>query len=268
MSFDEGLESQIARSEKLWLFLDYDGTLAGFAPTPDDILIDQELIDLLSRLVSSPRLRLAVVSGRRLSHVRELLPVPGLFLAGAYGIEIQLPNGEQIQRMDLASIRPVLESIKPGWQKLIAGRQGFYLEDKGWSLALHARFATDEDAGRVLSAARSLAEEHLRLGAAMEIMHLLGGHKFLEVSPRAADKGHAVEFLLERFPFPGALSVMVGDDDKDELAFERINAYGGISIVVSPVPRPSHAHFRLASPLKVRRCLESIIHLNNEGPAF
>ena len=36
---------------------------------------------LLGSLAQDPRLRVAVVSGRRLSHVRSLVPVPGILLA-------------------------------------------------------------------------------------------------------------------------------------------------------------------------------------------
>ena len=52
--------------ENLFLFLDYDGTLAEFAPNPDIVLPDDELIQLLTRLKANPKVDLAVVSGRRL----------------------------------------------------------------------------------------------------------------------------------------------------------------------------------------------------------
>ena len=73
----QDLEQRLARTERLWLFLDYDGTLADFAPTPDHVLPDPELVDLLATLARHPRIRIAVVSGRRLSHVQKLVPVPG-----------------------------------------------------------------------------------------------------------------------------------------------------------------------------------------------
>jgi hypothetical protein len=36
--------------------------------------------------------------------------------------------------------------VKPRWERLIADRDGFFLEDKGWALAIHARFAADGEA--------------------------------------------------------------------------------------------------------------------------
>ena len=41
---------RVMDADKLRLFLDYDGTLADFAPTPDEVYPDPELIDLLNRL--------------------------------------------------------------------------------------------------------------------------------------------------------------------------------------------------------------------------
>lgn len=245
---------QIARAERVWLFLDYDGTLADFAPTPDHILPDPELIDLLARLSENPALRVSIISGRRLSHIRRLLPLPGILLAGTYGVELQTMEGRQIYQVDLEEIRPVLEKIKPHWQALIEGRQGFYLEDKGWSLALHARFAAEEDAEQVLDKASALLQD----GPTLQSFQILGGHKFLEICPRSANKGRTVEFQLEKFDWPGALPVYIGDDDKDEVAYGVIQSHAGIAIRVGASPRETIADYRLPSTQAVRRWLSEL----------
>jgi len=85
--------------------------------------------------------------------------VPGLILAGTYGIEVQYSDGKQIFRAVYEEVRPALEALKPKWAALIAGRKGFYLEDKGWALALHARFADPDESDRVLSMARAYLQE-------------------------------------------------------------------------------------------------------------
>ena len=71
------------------LYLDYDGTLAPFAPTPDDVLPDESVIGLISQLADSPNVRVSIVSGRRLGHIRKLLPINGILLAGTYGVELR-----------------------------------------------------------------------------------------------------------------------------------------------------------------------------------
>jgi trehalose 6-phosphate phosphatase len=258
MTTIESLTDRLAGAQRLWLFLDYDGTLADFAPTPEHVTPDPELVDLLTRLAHNPRFRVAVVSGRRLAHVQKLVPVPGILLAGTYGIELQTPDGKRVDRLDYQVIRPALDGLKPHWAGLIAGRGGFYLEDKGWTLALHARFAGEDVAEQVLETARGMAAEAIRSDAG-ELFRLLGGHKFLEVGPRLADKGRTVEYLLETDPWPGALPLYLGDDDKDEEAFSVIKAAGGIAVLVAAQPRETEADFRLESPQKARSLLERLV---------
>jgi trehalose 6-phosphate phosphatase len=248
------LNTRLADAGRLYLFLDYDGTLADFAPTPEHIQTDPALIDLLRDLNDCSRIRLAVVSGRRLDQVRALLPMPGLLLSGTYGIEIQTPEGKRLERVSHAQTRPTLEAIKPAWEALISDQTGFFLEDKGWALALHGRFASDEQVDEVLTSARALAVKKANL----ERFRILGGHKFLEIGPQQAHKGRTVEFLLEQFPWPGALPVYAGDDDKDEEAFAVIQNKGGIAIQVAPASRPSVADYRFPSPYALRGWLQEL----------
>jgi trehalose-phosphatase len=252
------VQKRLDQSERFWLFLDYDGTLAEFAPTPDHVVPDPELANLIERLARHPQFQVAVVSGRRLGHVQELVPVPGVLLAGTYGVELQTSEGTRIDRLDYDSLRPALDALKPRWSDLIAGRQGFFLEDKGWALALHARYAAEDETGHVLAAARHLADAAAdRVDA--EPFRLLGGHKFLEIGPRLAHKGLTVAYLLDTRPWPGALPIYLGDDDKDEEAFGVINARGGIAVLVAAEPQETEAHLRLPSPQAARRWLEMLL---------
>lgn len=131
-------------------------------------------------------------------------------------------------------------------------------EDKGWALALHARFADDEEVDQVLVDARRLADAALKR-AAPGLFRLLGGHKFLEIGPRLAHKGLTVAHLLDEYPWPGAALLYLGDDDKDEEAFGVIQAHGGIAVVVTAEPRETKADLRLESPQAARRWLEALL---------
>ena len=248
------IEKRLAKAGTVWLFLDYDGTLADFETSPEHVNPDAELIALVGDLVQRPRIHVAVVSGRRLRHIQTLLPVPGALLAGTYGIELQMPSGERIDRLDYEVFRPKLEKVKPNWERLIAGREGFFLEDKGWALALHARFADDAEADSVLRIGR-----HLAAGVAEEdAFRLLGGHKFLEIGPRLAHKGRTVAYLLDQCAPRDALPLYLGDDDKDEEAFAEIKARDGIAILVAPEPRETLADCRLESPQATRDWLRTL----------
>lgn len=249
------VEARIAQAERLWLFLDYDGTLADFADTPDEILPHPEVISLIEELHAAPWIRVAVISGRRLGHIEQLVPISGILLAGAYGIEMKLPSGEYVERVARERIRPTLDAIKPRWADLIAPREGFYLEDKNWAIALHARFAEDAVAEQVLDQARKQAVNRID----SDRFRILGGHKFLEIGPRLANKGQTIDYLVEKYAWPEALLLYVGDDDKDEEAFEIIQKHGGLAVVVSEQPRPTLADGRLTAPSAVRAWLASLV---------
>lgn len=252
------LNAWVSSGERLWLFVDYDGTLAEFTRSPDILKPDPKLIDLVRRLADKNRLRMAVVSGRRLKDIQTLLPVEGIYIAGTYGIEILTPEGERIQRENYSLVHPYLEKLKPYWEEILNGHKGFFLEDKGWALAVHARFADDKEATRVISTLQHTLDQDLITNEYRLIKH----PKFLEVSSAKAHKGKTVSFLLNSFPLPDARLVYIGDDDNDAEAFETIHSVGGVAISVAQYfgyIRSTGGDFVLKSPKAVRKWLENPI---------
>lgn len=255
---DEAVLQKISQAERLWLFLDYDGTLADFAPTPEDIIPDEDLIKLIADLAAEPDIRVTIISGRRLAHIQSLLPVPGILIAATYGLELYTPDGETIDRLDYARIRPLLDALKETWGSLLAGRSGFFLEDKRWTLAIHAKDAAEKEANGVIRQARQQANALLARESS-DLFRLQGGHRFLECGPRTADKKHTVKTILSTYPWADALLIYLGDDDKDEVAFEAVQEQGGIAIAVGERLRHSAANCRLAAPQAVRMWLKALL---------
>jgi trehalose 6-phosphate phosphatase len=254
---DSDVITRLGQQEALWLFLDYDGTLAEFAPTPDIILPDDDLIALVARLAAVERNRVTILSGRRLAHIQALLPLAGIMMAGSYGLELQLPDGQLVHRVAYDSIRPALDDLKGHWEALLVGRSGFYLEDKGWTLAIHAKDAGQEDADLVLPQARRLGQA--AVDQHTDLFRLQGGHRFLEVAPLLANKRRSVEYLMSRYPWPGALPLYLGDDDKDEVAFEAVQAQGGLAVAVGDRLLNSAADYHLPAPQATRDWLGQLI---------
>ncbi len=254
----ERMMQRIRQAEHLWLFLDYDGTLADFAATPDDVIPDEDLIALIDHLAGDPAIRLTIISGRRLGHIQTLIPVPGILKAGSYGLELQTADGEIIHRANYDRIRPLLDDLKQQWEQLLSGRAGYYLEDKGWTLAIHGKDAAEADAAALFPQARRLANTLLEK-APDDLFRLQGGHHFLECSPRWADKKQSVEHIVSAYPWQNdALMIYLGDDDKDEVAFEAIQALDGMVVAVGERLRDSAADCWLPSPQEVRSWLQMI----------
>jgi trehalose-phosphatase len=256
---DSLIQERLAAAGRLWLFLDYDGTLADFAATPDEIVPDKELIALIEDLARHVDMRVTIVSGRRLAHIQSLLPVEGILKAGSYGLELEDPNGATLNRVDYESVRPLLAQIKSEWANLLAGREGFYLEDKGWTVAIHAKDAAAEEASVVLRAANQRAGD-LLTEARQQQLGLQDGHRFLECTPRQIDKKRTVEYILDTYSWhEDALPIYLGDDDKDEIAFEAIQNAGGLVVAVGDRLVDSEADCWLSSPAEVRAWLRVLL---------
>lgn len=246
------LSATVRRAGSLFLFCDYDGTLAPIAPTPAQARPDPALPGLLARLAPAPGICAAVISGRDLSDLAGLLPVPGLWLAGCHGAELRRPDGET-ETLCRPEVRPALEEAARRLRLILAGRRGFLLEEKKYSLALHYRLADPGEAPAVLEAFRQAA------GAAARRHGLIftPGKKVLELRPRNVHKGIAVQRLLEGCP--GALPLYLGDDVTDESAFVALaERRAAVTVLVSAEPRPSAARYRLPDPAAVTGFLEQL----------
>ena len=246
------IKEALKKSNRIVLFLDYDGTLADFKKHPDILEPDSEVEKLLRALIKCEKITPAIVSGRRLAHLQRLIPIPDLIIAGTYGLEIQHSDGSVDYRLDYDQIRPSLEELKPVWQSLIAGQGPFFLEDKGWALAIHARHVDEAPAGDILTQAEDSAENMLDSSR----FQILSGDKFLEASPTLADKGHCVKYLMGVIPTDEAAVLYLGDDDKDEQAFSVVHHFGGFAIrVCSNIINQPIEDWRLANPAAARAWL-------------
>jgi trehalose 6-phosphate phosphatase len=251
------IQQALENNDQLVLFLDYDGTLADFSKHPDIVEPNPEVIELLDALVVCESITPAIISGRRLSHIQKLIPIQNILLAGTYGLEIQQPGGKIVYRQDFSKIRSYLEKLKPQWQGMIEDKSSLFLEDKGWTLAIHARYAKDQIADAILTAAEKMAQNTLP----GSIFQVNPGHKFLEVTPRGANKGHCVKYLFNFVPIEDKTLIYMGDDDKDEEAFEVVQSHGGFAIrVCSNVINKPIEDWRLENPKGARNWLWEIVY--------
>ncbi|WP_342642577.1 trehalose-phosphatase [Rhodoligotrophos ferricapiens] len=239
----------LARDVAGWaLFLDLDGTLFELAPRPEDVKNDPALSSVLARLVQRFEGAVAVVSGRTIESIDNLLSPCRLPAAGLHGLERRSFNGE-IHQVPIAL--DAIAAVREGLRCFAAQHPGLLLEDKGKALAMHYRLAPH------------LGLEVLEVvkAAVMPHHHALGlqpGKMVVEVKPRGASKGTAISEFLREGPFAGRRPVVAGDDVTDEDAFALARSFGGTAIRVGG-PQRTLADERLPDVPSFRRWLESLI---------
>ena len=234
---------------QLALFLDVDGCLVEFQPTPEDVKIDAPVLRLLERLHAALGGALAIISGRTLADLDRLFAPLELPCAGQYGLERRSADGtvHGAPLPDPAAI----ESMRRESFALLRRMPGLLVEDKGASIALHYREAP-QIAAEVAAAAAEIAAP---LAGAYEVQ---AGSMVRELKPLTCDKGIALKLYCSEAPFRNRVPVFLGDDIADEPAFAAVNAVGGISVSVATT-RPTLARYSLDSPAQVHEWLTALL---------
>lgn len=221
------------------LFLDVDGTLLELADSPMGVAVDPALLPLLERLRQAAGGALALVSGRTIENLDQLLGCRNVPAAGLHGCERRDASG----RLHIADIaREQLSEVREGLQRLVARHPGLLLEDKGAGLALH--FLKARELEHELR-----AEVALLAAPLVPRFTVLGGHAVLEVKPAAHTKDSAVMAFMAEPPFLGRLPIFIGDDQTDYDGFAAVRRFDGLAIAVGPrvksewwLPGPPEVH--------------------------
>ncbi len=208
------------------LMLDMDGTLIDLAPTPEAVVVPPDLPGTLATLRNALDGALAIVTGRPIETVDRLFgDAPGA-VAGEHGGAFRHRAGEPIRR-------PNLPTPPPAWleqaENLVRRYPGALLERKARGFALHYRQAPD---------ARDVFHDALQaMIATAPGFDLLPAHMLWEVRPQGADKGRAVNALMQQAPFAGRLPIFIGDDRTDEDGMREARIRGGAGYRVDAVFR-------------------------------
>jgi trehalose 6-phosphate phosphatase len=218
--------SNLLRPERACFFLDVDGTLLEFGPTPDSVAAEPDLLRLLQEVAAACDDAVALVSGRSLAQLDSLFG-PRLWpAAGLHGAERRDARGH----LHLHSgSQPVPAVIRQELAQLAATHPGLLLEEKGSAIALHYRLAPAHIEAELRQRMDELVETHAN-GA----LQIQPGAYVLELKPAGVTKAHAIEQFLTEPPFADRKPVFAGDDLTDLYGFEAVERHGGVSIAVGP----------------------------------
>jgi len=255
----DALECRAALTKRLAggrmaVFLDFDGTLAPVAETPDLAELPDPVRGVVREL--SNRCLVAVISGRDREDVKAKVGLDGLIYAGSHGFDIDGPGGEK----PFHGCAEYMEALAGAGGRLehdLDGISGSLIERKRCSVAVHDRLVADADRPRI----KSVVEAAVK---AFPNLRIKPGKRVYEVLPDLDwDKGRAVEWLLRVMGLEDATAVYVGDDVTDEDAFRALHDTG-IGVVVADHGEgrdgtsETHASYRLDGVSEVEKFLRML----------
>lgn len=204
------------------VFLDVDGTLIEFQADPTSAVGDSELTALLKSAEAKLGGALALVSGRLLATLDDMLSPLRLPSAGLYGFERRDSKGLVHRRM--ASVQ-ALDAAREVILEFAAAHPGVVAENKSAAIALHYRGAP------------ALGSECRRIvyGAASSLwpsFQVISGSMVVEIVPAGASKATAIEEFMLEPPFANRIPIALGDDFSDCEAFTAVHRHGGLALAV------------------------------------
>jgi trehalose 6-phosphate phosphatase len=211
----------VERAADAALFLDYDGTLAPIVADPAGAGPQPGATAVLEKLVALFR-TVAVVSGRPVDYlVHALGPMPGVYVAGLYGLEARLADGSVEFAPGVSHWQVPVEVVTRRAQA--DAPAGIEVEPKGLSVTLHWRARPDAAPWAEQFAARVTADTGLVTQ---------GARMALELRPPVdADKGTVVHQLAAGHRAAAGF----GDDLGDLPAFVALGALARDGVAVARV---------------------------------
>jgi trehalose 6-phosphate synthase/phosphatase len=248
----EALRARLEGTEELLLFLDYDGTLVPFSPTPDLARPDASLLGLLSGLASRPEAEVHLVSGRSREALDQWLGGLGVWMHAEHGFWSRAPGSREwtpAGEIGGSWREPVLAILRD----ITARTPGSLIETKAAALAWHYRMADQETGARRANELRL----HLNQLLSNQPVEIMAGNRVIEIRPYGVHKGRIVPPLSpERLARTAILAV--GDDRTDEDLFA---ALPSDAITVRVGPGATKARFRLEGVTAVRALLQLLVEV-------
>jgi trehalose 6-phosphate phosphatase len=207
------------------LFLDLDGTLLEIAATPESVVVPPALPSLLAELHRQLEGAVAIVSGRPLGQIDQLLTPFRASAAGEDGVVLRFSDGT-LEELPVGIAIP--DDWRAALQDAVERWPGVRIEPKPHGLAVHYRLAPEREAEVWELVRRLVAPDH-------PWFRLIPAREAVELGLRAASKGDAVERLMAHAPFHGRRPIFIGDDYTDEAGMSMARRFGGLGLRVAEV---------------------------------
>ncbi len=241
----DNIKDKLKRN-KIFLFLDYDGTLTPIVESPDKAFISDTIRSLIVRL--KRHIPIAIISGRSLADLKEKVGIDDIILAGNHGAEIWDGKKTVIDQQSLVNRKLIKEFINK-LENTLSHIDGLFIEDKGVTASIHFRKMKTKNLPEFFDFFSKISVQY------ENSFKITSGKKVFEIRPIDAwNKGDAVEWILIN-KGKRKLPVYIGDDATDEDAFRKIRGKG-INVCIGGSPE---AEYYLKTQGEIKNFLQCLL---------
>ncbi|XP_022981437.1 probable trehalose-phosphate phosphatase J [Cucurbita maxima] len=255
---------QSSKGKQIVMFLDYDGTLSPIVADPDKAFMSEAMRKTVKKLARC--FPTAIVSGRCRDKVYGFIRLGELYYAGSHGMDIKGPTktsklkkavNQGLLFQPASEFLPMIDDVYEQLVEKMKSTPGAKVENNKFCISVHFRCVDEKEWNNLAHEVKSVVKEYPKL-------RLTQGRKVLEIRPTIKwDKGKALEFLLESLGYANCSDVFpiyIGDDRTDEDAFKVLREREqGFGILVSKIPKDTHASYSLQEPSEVMHFLQRLV---------
>lgn len=249
----------LAAAPRLAIVTDLDGTLTPLRPTPEEVVLEEDLIGLLVTLALCDGVEVVVASGRPREFLVEWFAhAPAITLSAEHGAWLR-EDGVWERTVDAEPAE--LDRLVGALEGLAAEEPWLRVEPKSLCCAVHLRGVPAPHRSRAIARTEALVERFVAEHQGWVRLH---GHEVIEVRPRGASKRLVIDWARARGAQP---MLVLGDDVTDEDMFTALGA-DDLAVLVSADPgRRTAAHARVETPAAVKAIFDWLLAARTVGDA-
>jgi trehalose 6-phosphate phosphatase len=250
----KNIQQQISKSHRIYLFIDYDGTIVPIKKQPHLAVLSSKTKTIIAQLVIDPNIFVGIITGRSLTDIRNLVRINHILYAANHGFQIH-HNKRTWIHPDAMQVLPLLNKVEAILIKALIPIKKVLVENKGLTLSVHYRNVRASDIPRLKIKMKQIIQPY------QELLKLTSGKKVIEIRPNITwDKGYAILRILQIVRVPKkSVIIFIGDDKTDEDAF-KILPSDALKVSVGR-KASSYANYYVKGPTEVRYLLEQLVSL-------
>ncbi len=243
-------KTKIKNAKKIFLALDYDGTLSTIVKNPKQAFLSSQTRTLLKQLCKTPHLQLAIVTGRSMQDIQKLVGIQDIIYIANHGFEISANTKTWIHPQAKKSI-PLLNQALLELHERLNAIPGILIENKKVTASIHYRKTPSRLTKKIQMEINKILSNHPK------IFKKTDGKKVFEIRPNINwDKGQALKKVLRKkySSKNQPLTLFLGDDQTDEDVFRMLTQKDlGIRVGYAST---SHADLYVRNTPEVSRLLK------------